>query len=184
VGDGGTGWDLTATGIDVAFFDALLTTISNNYCIDRNRVFATGHSYGAMFTNALGCFRGDVLRAIAPVAGMPPSAYGRGSVTCAGNVGAWIAHGQNDPTVNYTTGGIATRDFWIGKNGCSTTTAPVAVNPAGCVEYQGCQSDLPVVWCVHDEGHNWPTANATGCSDGGACFDAGPGIVAFFARFK
>jgi polyhydroxybutyrate depolymerase len=179
VGDGGTGWDTSATGIDVALFDALLGYVSENYCIDRNRIFSTGHSFGAMFTNDLGCYRGDVLRAIAPVAGMPP--FGR-NVTCAGNVAAWIIHGENDPSVDYTTGGIASRDFWIGRNGCSTDA--VATSPAGCVEYQDCQPDLPVGWCVHTEGHNWPTANATGCSDGGVCFDAGPSIMAFFARFK
>jgi poly(3-hydroxybutyrate) depolymerase len=131
-----------------------------------------------MFTNALGCYRGNVLRAIAPVAGMPPNAYGRGTVTCDGSVAAWIAHGENDATVDYTTGGIASRDFWLGQNGCSTTTVQDSTTPA-CVDYQGCRTGLPVIWCVHDQGHNWPNASY-GC-DGGVCFDAGPAIWSFFA---
>jgi polyhydroxybutyrate depolymerase len=183
VGDGGTGWDLTAAGIDVAFFDALLAYVSDNYCIDRNRVFSTGHSYGGFFTNALGCYRGDVLRAIAPVAGMPPTAYGRNTVTCAGKVAALVIHGENDPTVDYARGGEGGRDFWIAQNGCSSTDA-VAITPAACLEYQSCQPDLPVVFCTHTEGHDWPTANGSGCSAGGVCFDAGSIIWTFFSRFE
>jgi poly(3-hydroxybutyrate) depolymerase len=174
---GNTNWDFSATGPDVEFFDTLVDHLTSTYCVDRARIFSTGLSAGAYFTNALGCFRGDVLRAIAPVAGGPPS-----TSNCVGNVGAWIAHASNDPTVDFTTGGIATRDFWIAKNGCSTTLAPVAVSPADCVEYQGCKPDLPVVWCVHTEGHSWPSM--ANCLDGGVCFDAGPAVWAFFARFK
>ena len=83
--------------------------------------------------------------------------------------------------MSYTTGGIASRDFWIAQNGCSTTITPVATTPTGCVQYQGCQPDPPVVWCVHDEGHNWPTTR--GC-DEGVCFDAGPAIWASFSSFN
>lgn len=185
VGDGGTGWDLTATGIDVAFFDALLAYVSATYCIDRNRLFATGHSYGGFFTNDLGCYRGDVLRAIAPVAGNPPMSYGRTGVTCVGNVAAIVIHGQNDPTVDYTRGGVGARDFWAGKNGCSTTVDPVPITPPACLESQGCQPDLPVVFCTHTEEHDWPTTNGKGCSaDGGVCFDAGSTIWTFFSRFN
>lgn len=176
-GAGNTDWDRTATGIDVALFDALVSYLAGSYCIDRNRIFSIGASAGAYFTNALGCYRGDVLRAIAPVAGGPPNA-----ATCAGHVGAWVAHASNDPLVDFTNGGIATRDFWIRKNGCLTTLAPVAVGPSDCEEYQGCLPDLPVVWCVFSEGHSWPSM--ANCYDGGVCFDAGPAIWAFFARFK
>jgi polyhydroxybutyrate depolymerase len=161
-----TGWNLSATGNDFAFFDAMLKEVSASLCIDTNRVFSAGHSFGAMMTNALGCYRGDVLRAIAPVAGMPP---GRGNTTCTGEVAAWIAHGDNDPTVDFTTGGIASRDFWLTKNGCTMTSA--ATTPAPCVAYEGCRDGLPVHWCVHQDQHNWPSF-------------AGAGLWAFFASFN
>ena len=180
--DGGsTGWSFTTTSADMAFFDALFAEVMTKYCINTNRVFVTGHSMGAMATNALGCYRGDLIRAIAPVAGMPPMSYGGGTVTCAGNVGAFIVHGNNDTTVDFTQGGIATRDFWIARNGCSTTTVPDSTTPSACVDYQGCQPDLPVIWCVHTLGHNWP---ATTSCDGGICFNAGPAIWGFFASFQ
>lgn len=180
---GNTDWDsYSADGRDVQLFDTLVDHLTSAYCIDRNRIFSTGLSAGAFFTNALGCSRGNVLRAIAPVAGGPPSAFAPSPVTCAGNVGAWIAHASNDETVDFATFGLATRDFWSARNGCATTPPRVDASPSGCVECQGCRPDLPVVLCVHTEGHNWPsTAN---CYDGGACFDAGPAIWAFFTRFQ
>jgi poly(3-hydroxybutyrate) depolymerase len=150
-----------------------------NYCIDSNRIFATGHSMGAMMTNTLGCTYGDVFRAIAPASGTPP---GGGRATCTGKVGALVAHGRNDPTVAIAQG-EASRDFWIKQNGCSTETKTWTPEPA-CVEYQGCQTDLPVVWCVHDEGHSWPSLTF-GCDRdaGGVCFDGGSAIWAFFSSF-
>lgn len=156
--DGKTGWTLTQDGVDIQFFDALLVDISEKYCVDRARVFSTGHSFGAMMTNALGCFRGDVLRGVAPVAGMPP--FGR--ATCSSPVAAWIAHGENDTTVDFTDGGIASRDFWIKLNGCSLETEPAAVDPSPCVAYEGCSEGHPVHWCVHQSNHNWPSFAAAG----------------------
>ena len=170
------GWDPSPTGLDVALFDALLDFLTNSYCIDRNRIFSTGVSAGGYFSNLLGNCRGNVLRAIAPVAG---GLVGAGSG--AGKVGAWIAHASNDDMVGFTNG-EATRDWWASQNGCSTTLEKVPVSPSGCVEYQGCLPDLPVVWCVYTEGHAWPSI--ANCYDGGVCFDAGPAIWAFFARFK
>jgi polyhydroxybutyrate depolymerase len=179
---GDTDWDYSANGRDVQLFDTLVSHLTSTYCIDRDRIFSTGLSAGAFFTNVLGCYRGDVLRAIAPVAGGPPSLSDSNPVTCTGNVGAWVAHASNDDTVNFTTFGMATRDFWIARNGCSTQLPPVDASLIDCVEYQGCQPDLPVVFCVHTEGHTWPSMAS--CYDGGVCFDAGSAVWSFFARFK
>jgi polyhydroxybutyrate depolymerase len=179
--DGGmTGWDLSTGSADFQFFETLLAYLRSSYCIDSNRIFSTGHSMGAMMTNTLGCSYGDVLRAIAPASGTPP---GGGRATCTGKVGAWIAHGENDPTVNFSQG-QASRDFWIKQNGCTTETKTWASEPA-CVEYQGCQLDLPVIWCVHDEGHAWPVLTGRDCNpDAGVCFDGGSAVWAFFSSFK
>jgi len=174
-----TGWDLATGSADFQLFKDLVATTTSNYCIDSNRIFSTGHSMGAMMTNALGCSYGDILRAIAPASGTPP---GGGRATCTGKVAALVAHGENDPTVAFSQG-EASRDFWRGQNGCGTETKTWAAEPA-CVEYQGCQTDLPVVWCVHDEGHSWPSLTF-GCDRdaGGVCFDGGSAIWAFFSSF-
>jgi poly(3-hydroxybutyrate) depolymerase len=164
---GQNAWDLGASGVDVQLFDALVADVTGKYCVDNNRIFSTGHSYGGFFTNRLGCTRGNVLRAIAPVAGGPP--FGGGTWgTCMGAVGAWMTHGDNDPTVEFTQGEAA-RDRFRMANGCATTTMPV--DPMPCVAYDGCMPDLPVHWCVHQDMHNWPSF-------------AGLAIWNFFNTFK
>jgi polyhydroxybutyrate depolymerase len=147
--DGNAGWDLAVNGVDVTLFDELVTKIGASHCVDRSRVFSTGHSFGGFFTERLGCSRGEALRAIAPVAGGPP--FG-GMTNCTSSVAAWITHGSNDETVEIETG-EAGRDLWLEANGCGMTTTTTAPEP--CVAYDGCQE--PVHWCVHEDGHNWPS---------------------------
>jgi poly(3-hydroxybutyrate) depolymerase len=153
VNGGSTGWDLAAEGIDVKFFDALLASVSQDYCIDRTRVFSTGYSFGGMFSYALACSRGNQLRGIAPTAG---AFFGR-TAKCPTPVPAWIAHAPNDDIVNYSSAQSA-RDVWLSTNGCGTTTTPTSPNP--CVAYE-C-ADAPVHWCIHNEGHEWPSFAAEG----------------------
>lgn len=143
-----TSWDAS---VDVTFFDDLLTELQSTLCIDMTRVFATGHSSGGFFTNSLGCERADVLRGIAPVSGGGPSSFGNSS--CAGPVAAWIAHGENDDTVDFSSG-EGSRDYWLEANGCDANSA-MPTTPTECVEYS-CDPGLPVRWCVHQDGHNWP----------------------------
>jgi polyhydroxybutyrate depolymerase len=155
----GNAWD---TAADIPFFDAMLALLSSTYCVDENRVFATGHSSGGFFSNNLGCERGDVLRAIAPVSGGGPFTFG--GTTCTGQVAAWIAHGTNDDTVALSSGEDS-RDFWAEANGCDTsqTSVPSAAYP--CVEYGGCDAGYPVRWCEYDGGHEWPDFAPQGIYD-------------------
>lgn len=139
-GQGTTGWEEA----DLDFFDAMRAEISANYCVDPSRIFATGHSFGAYMTDTLGCRRGQVLRAVASVSG------GTLGGACQRPLPAWLAHGDNDPTVPQSEG-IAARDHWISTNGCSSSSQ--ATTPAGCVSYSGCPSDAPVVWCSFAGGH-------------------------------
>lgn len=153
------------TEADIPFFDVLLAELGARVCVDEARVFATGHSSGGFFTNALGCQRGDVLRAIAPVsAGGPFTSGGNG---CSGEVAVWIAHAENDEIVPFDSG-VDSRDRWLSSNGCSAASEPI--DPAPCVEYDGCSPGSPVRWCVYQDGHDWP--------------DFGPdGVWGFFSSF-
>jgi polyhydroxybutyrate depolymerase len=144
-------WDLdtpTKDNADVAFFDALLADLKARTCMDETRVFATGSSMGAYFSNQLGCRRGDALRAIAPHAGGGPfdvdSAYDEdGHLKCEGKpVAAMVFHGDNDTNVSVEDGQLSV-DHWAWANGCKKTTKPIAPSP--CVAYDGCAK--PVVWC-------------------------------------
>jgi poly(3-hydroxybutyrate) depolymerase len=173
-----SGWDLSSGSADFQLFLSLVNSISSSYCIDAKRIFATGHSSGAMLVNDLGCYYGGMLRAIAPASGTPPSLQGR--TGCTDKVAAMVLHGENDATFSQ---GEATRDFWLKQNGCNTQTATWPSEPA-CIEYRGCQADLPVVWCVHDGGHAWPSLSFGCDADGGICFDGGSAIWTFFSSFR
>jgi poly(3-hydroxybutyrate) depolymerase len=144
-------WELAQNSRDMVFFDELLAKLQSEYCIDPDRIFVNGQSYGGLMTNALGCFKGDVIRAIAVVAGSGP----RGS-SCQGQVAAWLTHGMDDDSVNFTSG-EASRDHWVEANHCTTTTLPGM--PSQCLNYQGCDAGYPVIWCPHvdDGGHQHPS---------------------------
>lgn len=137
---GATGWSES----DLAFFDALLATIRGSHCVDDKRVFAAGHSFGAYMSNLVGCSRGDVVRAIAPVSG------GMIAGTCKGPVAVWLAHGDKDMTVEQSEG-VGARDRWRTLNGCGASTKPITPSP--CVTYDGCSAGHPVTWCSFSGGH-------------------------------
>jgi poly(3-hydroxybutyrate) depolymerase len=150
----GAGWPNTG-GQDVAFVRALYDWLRSKYCIDEQRVFSTGMSYGGIMSNTLGCQMGDVFRAIAPMAGSGP----RGM--CNGQVAVWMTHGNTDTVVPFDStimggfsGGVQSRDFWAKANNCETTTTPVG--PEKCVAYEGCDDGHPVHWCEFDGGHTIP----------------------------
>jgi poly(3-hydroxybutyrate) depolymerase len=138
-----TGW-ANSGGQDVAFVKKLVASINETFCVDTSRIFVTGFSYGAMFSNTLGCQMGDVFRAIAPASGGGPNG------SCVGKTAAVIIHGSADSTVNISSG-EASRDFWLKANHCGTTTK--ATEPSPCVTYEGCDAGYPVAWCQHTQGH-------------------------------
>ncbi len=138
-------WDVyTADSIDLLFFDKMLETISNQYCIDSHRIFSVGFSVGGTFSNTLACQRSDVLRASAA------TASGLFVNNCKGKVATWLLHDLNDEAVPIADG-KAVRERAIAANGCSTNTVDEG---NGCVRYQGCDT-TPVVWCESKGfGHN------------------------------
>ncbi|HKY35302.1 MAG TPA: hypothetical protein VJN18_05140 [Polyangiaceae bacterium] len=135
---------------DVAFFDEMLNVLEANFCVDKNRVFTSGHSSGSYFSNILGCQRSNILRAQGNIAGKLP---GIDLSKCLKqSIAGMLIHDEDDGT-NDISGGILARDRLIKLNGCTTETMPV--EPAPCVEYQGCMPGYPVIWCqTKGKGHN------------------------------
>jgi len=137
-------WNSDENSADLVFFDRMLESIENGYCIDRDRVFSYGFSVGGYFTNLLACERGDELRASAAVAGGPAGE------NCNGKVAAWFLHDQDDDAVPIAEGKAA-RDRALAMNGCSTNTEDEG---RSCVRYLGCDA-APVMWCESSGvGHN------------------------------
>jgi poly(3-hydroxybutyrate) depolymerase len=156
---------------DSSRLDTAYTQMTQNYCIDLKRVFATGHSSGAQFIERRLCDGETRFAAVAPVAG---------SRTC----NSWAAlpslliHGLNDNQRAGDENGQQERGPFITSNSCSMTTMPYASAMAcnsifnqaavnnGCVAYDGCSK--PFVFCNHNDqnysstNHGWPCfANQT-----------------------
>ena len=147
----GPGWD-NMGGRDVAFTKSMLDYMRTSYCIDDERIFSVGMSYGGIMSNTVGCTLGDDFRAIAPMSGAGPNSFGGG--TCTGQVAAWLSHGDQDMVVTFSSG-QSSRDHWVTANHCDASmTQPEGSND--CLAYQGCDDGHPVVWCEFAGGHTVP----------------------------
>ncbi len=83
-----------------------------------------------------------------------------------------ITQGSSDGTVTPAMG-QASRDFWLKRNSCGTTTTTMTVpsGQASCVAYQGCKAGTAVDYCTHSGGHMVPN-------------NAGGYIWSFFSSFN
>jgi len=153
---------------DVGFAKAVIEDIAKTHPVDRSRVFATGLSNGAIFTNRLGCEAADTFAAIAPVIGAI-SKYTSASCQPSRPIPVVAIQGRNDPSVPF--GGNEslrssreTEDIWRSLNGCSlpvvSTPLPVLVQDGTSVarrSYSGCRERADVVWYeIEGGGHRWP----------------------------
>jgi poly(3-hydroxybutyrate) depolymerase len=169
----GLGWGNT-NGEDIAFLQAMLALFESEMCIDQNRIFSAGFSFGGMMSNAVGC--AGLARAIGPMAG---NSTVSGCVAGTQPVAYMGFHGTHDSVVDIS-GGRTARDIFVKRNGCSSTTVPsspswcdgIASNyqPCTCVDYQGCMPGYPVTWCEYNADHQ-------------AAPNSGPTLWSFFSQF-
>jgi poly(3-hydroxybutyrate) depolymerase len=158
------GWGNQGGG-DLAFLEAMLDRFRAELCIDENRIFSTGFSFGGMMSFAAGCASGGVMRAIAPQAG---NIQVSGCENGTRPVAVMGFHGDDD-TVVQIDGGRAGRDKFIERNQCSEQTETLdpswcdglgqSNQPCECVSYQGCSEGYPVIWCEFNGPHT-PAPNS------------------------
>jgi len=143
------GWEIfTVDGNrDVALTRRLLDHLEQTYCIDRARIYVTGFSNGAFFSNLLGCVMADRFAAIAPVSG------GRITVSCTPPRGVPVIlhHGRKDERIDVTQGRQA-RDAWVQMNHCT------GHSDGECEVYRECRDGATVEYCEDDGVHYWPVA--------------------------
>jgi polyhydroxybutyrate depolymerase len=138
-------WDQAPDGVDVTFFDQMLSAVSAQRCVDTSHAFAVGYSSGSWLVNSLDCRRADKLRGAASVSG------GVQSNNCTGRIARIFLHDKDD-TDNVIAGSYKERDRLIGLNHCSTTTMPDSPDP--CVRYQGCDPGYPIDFCETSGKHH------------------------------
>jgi poly(3-hydroxybutyrate) depolymerase len=158
----GVGWDQACNGYDMPFVDAMKAWAESNYCIDTNRRFATGYSWGGDLVDALICCQGDQWRAMAVGSGdemdYNPTASG---VACA-NVSRpafRITYGSGDPNGGgdgaYTLQQF-TDEVTFMKTALTCGTTSTASSPSPCVSWDGCSK--PLIECNYPGlGHNLPS---------------------------
>lgn len=166
----GTAW-LDAVD-DVQFIQELIAKISDEYCIDPKRIYATGMSNGGFLSHRLGCELADTFAAIAPVAGV----LGVAPNDCKpqrplpvlhfhGTADPMVPYGGGNPIVNI--GMAGTLDFrsvpdtirtWRNLNGCLGEAEIVyAKGDATCERWSDCEGGVSVTLCTIDKGgHTWP----------------------------
>ncbi len=151
----GPGWEMEAIegNRDIAFTRAMIEEIGRQYCIDLDRVYATGFSNGAFFSSLLGCEMSDTFAAVAPVSGGGL----RSACKPKRAVPILIHHGTKDDLITIDRA-RAGRDQWLEANGCQDRGKPAPSAP-NCHNYDQCAAG--VVYCEEDVAHRWP-AQATG----------------------
>lgn len=145
------GWQIAAVdgNRDLAFTQAVLDRLEQDFCVDRARVYSTGFSNGAFFSHILGCVLADRVAAIAPVGG------GHITVPCKPDrpVPVLIYHGSSDELIPAKRAQQA-RDEWARIDRCGEPKK-------GACERYTCEAGVEVRYCEVDVGHIWPP-RATG----------------------
>lgn len=143
---------------DLKFFDAVLASLKQDYKVDENRIYATGHSNGGGFTYNLWAARGEVFAAVAPSAAVP-ARLAREKLTPKP-----VLHvaGENDPLVKYAWQKLA-MDLVRRVNQCAGDGKPSGEH---LTRYES-TSGFPVVTYITDGKHEFPSG-------------APPAIVKFF----
>jgi hypothetical protein len=142
-------WDLGPLSRDGRLVDQLLRNVSDNYCIDPQRLYVAGFSAGAVFTLFMGCNEAPTFAAMGTVAGSDTRFDLR---CCSGSISGLFIHGTADTTISFDEGQSAMSDLLV-RDGCPSTGTSDGPN---CSGYRGCSSGESVDWCPWDGAHAIP----------------------------
>ena len=178
---------------DVGFIRSLVETLTKDYTIDRQRIYAIGMSNGGMMSYRLACELSDVFTGIAAVAGTD------NTIECAPKnpVSVLHIHARDDDHVLYEGGAgksavkdrsqiteyasvPATVAKWVKHNGCK---APAKKLNAFCELYADCSGASRVEVCITPDGkHSWPGGSKARGGAGSSALKANDVIWDFFSR--
>ncbi|KEF56532.1 uncharacterized protein A1O9_06720 [Exophiala aquamarina CBS 119918] len=184
---------------DFQFTTDVIAHLSDNFCIDKSRIYASGKSNGGGFVGTLACSpEGGAFAAFAPVSGAfytdNPDTYTQCSPT-RNEIPILEFHGGNDSTIPYTGGKgkgglLPDIDQWLGwwaerdglsdKKVLSEYGGQVKHTVYGAGEYTG----LVQGYKVENLGHDWPSAKPNLDSDTPTVVEATAVIMEFFKQWK
>jgi polyhydroxybutyrate depolymerase len=175
LGSGYTTWaatgplDSVGNGVDdLLFVSNLLDALQRQYCVDPQRIFATGFSAGGGMTAFLTCGLTGRIAAFAPLSG---DAYQfEGGCPARHPTAILEFHGAADPYELYV--GIPAREdpdwrrmgvrewltTWAARDGCTAGPAAFLREPSALGEqWTGCRDGTTVAhYLIADLGHSWP----------------------------
>jgi polyhydroxybutyrate depolymerase len=146
---------------DVAFLTSLVGILEARYCIDAQRVYATGFSGGARETSALGCVDSTIFAAIAPVSGLRrpkpcPTRRALPVVSFHGSadpVDPFAGHGQEYWSYSVS----AAAKYWSTQDECTKETDSAHLENVKLTRYSNCADGSQVeLYEIEGEGHEWP----------------------------
>ena len=156
---------------DVAFIRALVEREAAARSLDRNRVFACGHSSGGFMSYRLAGEASDLFPAVGIVAGSVGVRGPGGGVWTIPKpenpVSVIHLHGTADPLVRYDGGSqrgpigflsvAESIRFWVDVNGCDPTPATETIGVARRETYGAGRGGSEVtLWTIDGGGHGWP----------------------------
>jgi poly(3-hydroxybutyrate) depolymerase len=157
----GCGWP-NPSNSDLLFADAVVAQIEQNFCVDTNRIFATGWSFGGSMSYKTACERPlggttagvpGFVRAIAVYSGSQLS----GNCTPTNPVAYYASHGTTDSVLCYDAtrvngcqvgNGVSLAQNFALANGCTWMT-PTKVTSGNhvCTSLMGCRAGYPLEFC-------------------------------------
>ena len=149
---------------DLLFTERLLDHIQASWCIDTDRIWTTGHSWGGDMAHVAACFLGDRFEAAVPIAANRPYWFepaGDEPFSCTGTARIWTLFGADDEHFSWQEWpgqfGEQTHAFWFEEHTCETSealTVPGASSP--CEQGVGCETETR--YCLYDAsfGHQAP----------------------------
>lgn len=162
---------------NMTFIDAILKQVSDNYCVNRNEIYAIGHSLGGWMAQRIACLRGEFINGLAVVWS------GGFTGTCTGPAPSLFFQNVDDRLSSYASG-ISARDTRLKLNECNeSSTENVQIGSLTCTKYNSCSSGNPVVWCegytgYNNDPHSWPSGGSWQSPGGGTW------ILEFFRKLN
>lgn len=169
------GRDFYRDADDVAFIQALVRRLTARLPIDPHRIYAVGHSNGAMFANTLACRVPGVFSAIGTVGGsLPKNDVER--CRWASPLSVIAIHGTKDPRAPYAGGVVGDHHgeiagaetsiaYWAAIDSCNTVPKRTPLEPLATadvtrvmrLDFHSCSGGRSVVlYAIQDAGHDWP----------------------------